>query len=192
MIKVKNLFWLIPLLVLLTYRLWQPYAADFLMRPADEINVSGGAAGSDRYLTMEGVAFSQFNKGRQEWRINARSLYSEEEEKDLRLEGVRAEFFGEAARNGEPQPATNIRSSRARYEKAKQLLTLHDDVVVSTASGYEMRTETLYYREDLRQMNATSGVAVTGKGLSLTGREMAYDLDSQYLVVDGRVTAEIY
>jgi hypothetical protein len=69
---------------------------------------------------------------------------------------------------------------------------LNDDVVVITASGYELRTETLYYREDLRRMSAFSGVAVTGKGLSLTGREMAYELDSQYLVVDGQVTAEIY
>ena len=191
MFKVKNLFWFIPLLTLLTYPFWQQYVADFL-RPVDDINASVEGAGAGRYLTMKGVAFSQFNKGRQEWRINASSLYSEEEEKDLRLEGVRAEFFGEAASDGEPQPATNIRSSRARYEKAKQLLTLNDDVVVITASGYELRTETLYFREDLRRMSATSGVTVTGKGLSLTGREMAYELDSQYLVVDGQVTAEIY
>ncbi len=190
MFKVKNLFWLTPLLVLLTYRLWQPAVADFL-KPAD-ISLSGGSVGADRYLTMEGVAFSQSNNGRQEWRINARSLYSEEDEKDLRLEGVRAEFFGEPDRDGEPRKATNIRSSKARYEKAKQLLTLKDDVVVSTASGYEMRTETLYYREDLRQMSATSGVAITGRGMTLTGKDMEYDLDSQYLVVDGRVTAEIY
>jgi LPS export ABC transporter protein LptC len=184
MFHVKNLFWGIPLLVLLTYPLWQPYVADFL-RPAADINVSVEGAGADRYLTMKGVAFSQFNKGRQEWRINASSLYSEEGEKDLRLEGVRAEFFGEEA-------TTNIQSSRARYEKAKQLLTLNDDVVVITASGYELRTETLYFREDLRRMSAKSGVAVTGKGLSLAGREMAYELDSQHLVVDGQVTAEIY
>lgn len=190
MLKVKNLSWFIPLLILLTYRLWQPPVADFL-RPADVSSVAGGGPGSDRYLTMEGVAFSQSNKGRQEWRINARSLYSEEEEKDLRLEGVRAEFFGKTTSDGEPQPATNIRSSRARYEKAKQLLTLNDDVIVSTASGYKLRTETLYFREDLRKLNGTSGVAVAGKGLSLTGREMTYDLDSQYLVVEGRVTAEI-
>jgi LPS export ABC transporter protein LptC len=191
MFKVKNLFWFIPLLVLLTYPLWQPYVADFL-RPVADINVSVEGAGADRYLTMEGVAFSQCNKGRQEWRINASSLYSEKEEKDLRLEDVRAVFFGEAASDDEPGKATNIRSSRARYEKAKQLLTLKDDVVVITASGYELRTETLFFREDLRRMSATSGVAVTGKGLSLTGREMAYELDSQYLVVDGQVTAEIY
>ncbi len=191
MFKVKNLFWFIPLLILLTYPLWQQYVADFL-RPADDINVSVEGAEAGRYLTMKGVAFSQCNKGRREWRINASSLYSEKEEKDLRLESVRAVFFNEAGSDGEPGKATNIRSSRARYEKAKQLLTLNDDVVVITASGYELRTETLYYREDLRRMSAFSGVAVTGKGLSLTGREMAYELDSQYLVVDGQVTAEIY
>jgi LPS export ABC transporter protein LptC len=191
MFKVKNLFWFIPLLILLTYPLWQQYVADFL-RPADDINVSVEGAEAGRYLTMQGVAFSQCNKGRQEWRINASSLYSEKEEKDLRLESVRAVFFNDPASDGEPGKATNIRSSRARYEKAKQLLTLNDDVVVITASGYELRTETLYYREDLRRMSAFSGVAVTGKGLSLTGREMAYELDSQYLVVDGQVTAEIY
>ena len=191
MFKVKNLFWFIPLLVLLTYPLWQPHVADFL-QPPEEITVSVQGAEADRYLTMKGVAFSQFNKGRQEWRINAGSLYSEEEEKDLRLEGVRAEFFNDPAGEGEPGRAANIRSSRARYEKAKQLLTLNDDVVVITASGYELRTETLYFREDLRRLSAASGVAITGKGLSLTGREMAYELDSQYLVVDGQVTAEIY
>jgi hypothetical protein len=58
MFKVKNLFWFIPLLILLTYPLWQPYVADFL-RPADDINVSVEGAGTDRYLTMKGVAFSQ-------------------------------------------------------------------------------------------------------------------------------------
>lgn len=190
MFKVKNLFWFIPLLVLLAFPLWRPFVADFL-RPAAAINDVRVADGPDQTLTLAGLIFSQFDKGRQEWRIKASTLYSENGDQDMRLKNVVAEFFGEAVAGGESVPTTRIRSDKARYVKEKHLLTLHDNVVVTMTNGYEMHTDILYYREDLRQLHATAGVTITGQGLMLRGREMVYDPERRYLQVDGQVAAEI-
>jgi len=191
MFKVKNLFWFIPLLALVTFPLWQPHVNDFL-RPTAPTESPRVAVGPDKSMTIAGLTFFLFNKDRREWRIKASTMYSDDGEKDLRLENVEADFFGEKAKGEESAPTANIRSDKARYEKERQLLTLRDNVVVTTTSGYEMRTDVLYYREDLHQLHATAGVTIVGQGLLLTGREMTYDPERQYLQVDGQVTAEIY
>jgi LPS export ABC transporter protein LptC len=191
MFKVKNLFWFIPLLALITFPLWHPHVADFL-RPTATVYNPQVADGPAQSLDLVGMTFSQCNKGRQEWRIKARTMSSENGEKDMRLENVRADFFGKAAVEGGPGPTTNIRSGKARYEQDRQLLTLRDNVVVTTTSGYELQADVMYYREDLHQLHATSGVTIIGRGLSLTGREMTYDPERHFLQVDGRVAAEVY
>jgi len=191
MFKVKNLFWFIPLLALVTFPLWQPHVKDFL-QPTAPMDSPQVAAGPEQSLTLAGLTFFLYNKGRQEWRIKASSMYSEEGEKDMRLENVEADFFGETAKGEESPPTAYIRSDKARYEKERQLLTLRDNVVVTTISGYEMLTDVLYYREDLHQLHATAGVTIIGQGLLLTGREMTYDPERRHLQVDGQVTAEIY
>jgi LPS export ABC transporter protein LptC len=191
MFKVKNLFWFIPLLALLTFPLWRPTVADFL-RPAAAINNARVADGPARILSLGDLVFSQFDKGRQEWRIKASTLYSENSDQDMRLEDVVADFFDKTGAGGEPVPATRIRSGKARYVKERHLLTLNDNVVVTMTNGYEMYTDILYYREDLGQLHATSGVTIIGQGLMLRGRKMAYDPERKYLQVDGQVAAEIY
>jgi LPS export ABC transporter protein LptC len=191
MFKVKNLFWFIPLLALITLPLWYPHIAEFL-RPTVTVYTPRVAEGPDQSLTLTGLTFFQSSGGRQEWRIKASSMYSENGEKNMQLVNVLADFFGKQAAEGEPGGTTNIRSGKARYEKDRQLLTLKDNVVVTTTSGYEMHADVLYYQEDLHRLHATSGVRITGRGLLLTGREMTYDPERHYLQVDGQVAAEVY
>ena len=191
MFKVKNLFWFIPILAIFTFPFWYPHVAAFL-QPTPMVYNQRLSDGPDQSLALQGLTFFQSNRGRQEWRIKANTMYSENGENDMRLENVRADFFGKGAAGGEEGSGTTIRSDKAHYEEDKQLLTLRDNVVVTTASGYEVHADVLYYREDLHRLHATSGVKITGQGLVLTGREMTYDPEHHYLKVDGRVTAEIY
>jgi LPS export ABC transporter protein LptC len=192
MIKVRNLFWFISLLLLLTYPVWRSPIAHFLEPPGE---IPGGEVQKTklpRSLDMEGVNFSQFIDGVREWHIAAAGLHAENAENDLYLEQVRAQFTGTQSTAAESLPETNIRCGRSSYEREKNLLTLQENVVVTTEDGYEMHTALLRYLEDTRQLHADSGVRIHGRGVIVEGRELVYNIDSQYLQVTGQVVAEIF
>jgi LPS export ABC transporter protein LptC len=192
MIKTRNLFWFIILLLLLTYPVWRAPVAHFLEPPGE---IPGGEVqktNHPRSLDMGGVNFSQFTGGVREWHITAAGLHAENAENDLYLEQVRAQFAGTRSTAAESLPETTIRCGRASYEREKKLLTLQENVVVTTEDGYEMHTALLRYLEDTRQLRADSGIRMHGRGLTVEGRELVYNIDSQYLQVTGQVVAEIF
>lgn len=190
MLNIRNLFWALPLLSLLTFRFWQPAVALFLSPPGEHIPAPGHGSETDKNLAMTGVVFSQFSDGRQEWRIKAEKLQSEDEEANLKLEQVQAIFFGKQTKNGELLPVTTISSNTAQYEKETKLLTMNDNVVIKTEDGREMRTTQLQYLEEERELRADSKISIIAENFMLQGREMTYSIDRRFLQVSGQVVAE--
>jgi LPS export ABC transporter protein LptC len=190
MLNVRNLFWALPLLVLFTFRLWQPAVARFLNPPGEQISAPEHVSEPDQNLAMTGVVFSQFSDGRPEWRIKAHKLQAEHGEADLTLEQVQATFFGKPGDNGESLPVTTLSCNTAQYESETKSLTLKDNVVIKTEDGREMRTAQLQYLEEARELRAASKVRILAENFQLQGLTMTYNIDRQYLLVSGQVVAE--
>ncbi len=188
--KVRNLFWQIPLIIVLTFPFWQSFVVDFL-DPADEVVTAADTRRQAGSFSMEKVIFSQFKKGTKEWHINAEYLYSENNEDDLEMEKISARFLGSPPNKEDTKPSTHITGNKARYKKNKQILTISEDVKVVTDDGYKVETEVLLFQEKAGKLKASSGVHITGDKVAVQGRELTYDLNTRNFEIQGRVAAEL-
>lgn len=183
MVKQRDLFWLLPVLALLTYPLWRPLAVGFLS-PRSASDPAGETRPAGKTFVMDDIVFSQSKNGVKEWQVKARQLYTDVSEENLKMDEVEAVFTGRSG--GPDKEPVHISGGQGHYNAAKQVLTLTDDVVVTTG-GYEMRTNRLQYLGNVEQFKVTDKVRITGKNFEADGTSLIYDLQSGDYQVGGRV-----
>lgn len=187
----RNFFWLLPLLALISYPLWMPPASDFL-NPEGRGSSRADSSRAGGSLTLEDVVLSQFNRGRNDWRIDAEHLVTDNDASDLRLDKVDAVFLDQDSRGSIMRPAVHITSEHARYVEDQKTLTLTDKVIVTTESGYEIHAGRVRFLEGERQFKADAGVRIAGNNLTIHGRTLTYNLDTKSFQVDGEVDAQFH
>ncbi len=186
-VPVRHLFWLTPLVLLLTSPLWGPPAARFLHPRISETSGKGAELESvGKTFAMQDIVFTQSNRGKRQWRLKAASLYTAGSEDDIRLQAVQAEFIG-----NDHSQRTTISGDRARYQADRRLLSINDNVTVKAANGYEMHTPQLRFQENKRLLLADNGVTVSGERFQVTGQRLRYDLATNDVRVEGRVVCTI-
>lgn len=192
MISGRNLLWILPLLLLATYPVWQPVTADLLKprtvsggRPEQ---IAGGEPGSSK-IDMGEVELSQQVNGAKEWRLHAVHLVSSAADTLFDLEEVRVLFYGDQGETTEP---VTITGDRGRYDTQAQILTLADNVEVKTADGKVMRTQHLRYLTGLRILKASAGVHMAGANFDVRGNNLTYNLAAKSYTVAGGVFCKVW
>ena len=187
----RNLLWIIPLAALMTMPLWQPLAADFLSPERRTAAPAAPTLTNTRALSssaMNGVQFEQSKNGTREWHLTASRLYSAENDAEMRLEDVKALFFGAAGKNEE----TRIRSEKARYNGDTKQITLQGEVVIQNDKGYEMRTESLEYLAAEKKIRTTSEASIKGRNMEVSGDQLLYDIASGDYSLYGNVVCKVW
>ena len=187
----RNLLWIIPLAALMTMPLWQPFAADFLSPERRTAVPAAPTLTNTRTLSssaMNGVQFEQSKNGTREWHLTASRLYSTENDAEMRLEDVKALFFGAAGKNEE----TRIRSQKARYNADTKQISLQGNVVIQTAKGYEMQTESLEYIAAEKKIRTTSEASIKGNNMEVSGDQLLYDTASGDYSLYGNVVCKVW
>ena len=188
----RNLLWIIPLIGLITFPLWQPVAAKLLRPPQkagqQEESIISGTRGT-RTAEMLEVDFIQSKAGSKEWQIKAGRMYSLDGEKNVKLENIEALFFGDP---GNDAAQTKISSRLARYDADKQHLKLQDQVVISDDRGYEIQTELLHYLGKEKKIKSGSKVQITGSNIAVSGESLMYDIVSGNYHLEGNVVCKVW
>lgn len=187
----RNLLWIVPLCALLTMPLWKPFAADFLSperKEADSVAPSLTASRSLSSSEMTGVQFEQSKNGKKEWFLTASRLSSSENDSFMKLEDVKALFFG---KTGEAEE-TRIKSQKARYNSDTRQITLQGDVVVQNDKGYEMKTDSLEYLADEKKIRTTSAVNIQGNNITVSGNQLLYDTVTGNYSLEGNVVCKVW
>lgn len=186
-IASRHYFWIIPLLCILSAPVWwSPFTA-FLTPRTDGAGDAGQALQAmGKNFSLDHIVFNLANKGRQQWQVKARQLYTAGSEEDLRLEEVDAHFFGDEGRQ-----SARITGEQGRYRSDLQELTVNDNVVIATERGYTARTQTLRYLEKNNQLIGENGVTVESGRFRVSGERLRYDITTGKVVVEGRVVCRI-
>lgn len=192
MIAGRNLLWLLPLLLLATYPLWQPTAAD-LLKPRggsgrQPVEIAAGQPGGSR-IDMGEVDLSQLVNGVEEWRLHAVRLVSSASDTIFDLEEVRALLYGGEGATAEP---VTIHGDRGKYDSKARLLTLADNVVVETTDGKVMRTQRLSYLADAKLLKASNGVHLASASFDVRGTNLTYDLAGESFQLAGGVICKVW
>ena len=188
----RNLLWIVPLIGLITFPLWQPVAAKLLRPPSGtekKADTILSASRITRTAEMLEVDFIQSRAGSKEWHIKAGRMYSLGGEKDVKLEDIEALFFGDP---GNHAAQTKISSRLARYDADKQHLKLQDHVVINDDRGYQIQTELLHYLGKEKKIKSGSKVQITGSNIAVSGETLMYDIVSGNYRLEGNVVCKVW
>ena len=118
----------------------------------------------------ENIVYRSF-KGEKESFVLSALKWVGEEQNDIRLQGVSLTFAYVA--KGEPGKGT-VTSDECYYNPQQQKASFRGNVVVKTADGFELKTDTLAYRGDKEIARTESKTAFSRKDLSGTSTGLVY------------------
>ncbi len=182
MTGTRNLIWLLPLILLISSPLWWSPLAAFLQPRGDFTTPANNNRQRFKAFTMQGVSLIQNKGGKRELVLEALEVSSSpSKENNLEMMEIDAILFDDQNRQ------ISITSGEADYDTKKQILTLLDNVILTSPDGYELKTEVLRFLTKYRKIKTAAAVSLTGKNLDLKGKTMFLDLDSNNFRIGGRV-----
>ena len=183
----RNILWLLPVTLLLFWPIWGGAITRFLA-PRGELSanlVLPKAKSAGPGFTMEGVLFSLLKNGVLDWQIEAKRLYTKEDQDLMQLETVAAQVFENAARK------FLIIAQEGEYDMKNKTLIMRNGVRVQADTGMLVQSDSLSYDEQTRTITTRVPVRITGKGLDIRGQGMDYDMRRDSYDVSGRVKVDI-
>jgi LPS export ABC transporter protein LptC len=173
----RYLFWQLPMVILLSAPLWHDAAAQFLTieRPSSMT----GPVHQNSSFRMEDVIFLQAKQGVKELLLRTKRLHGAGEDKGFDLEEADAKRLGPRS--------THITSGKAHYDPEHEILTMMDDVVLTT-SDLEVKTPLMRYLARFETVKSAAEVEIKGQGFNLTGTTFMYNLANGNLRVGKRVS----
>jgi len=180
--RSRHYFWLLPLLFILAYPLWQPLAARLL----DPGTIPGTSeAVAEKRVVMSGVHLSQSRGGVRELVLTADSLESKENQQQFELHGVKSRIF-------DPDTTYTVTGGEALYNSSEQTLTLMDRVRVINDKGLELKTEVLRLLTKYKMIKSAAPLTVHNEDFDISGTSFSYRLKSGDFRVGKRVKCLIY
>ncbi|MFA7382284.1 MAG: LPS export ABC transporter periplasmic protein LptC [Desulfurivibrionaceae bacterium] len=183
----RNILWLLPVGLLLSWPVWGGAITGFLT-PRGELSanlVQPRTKSADPGFTMEGVLFSQLKNGVQDWQIEAKRLYTKEDQDRLHLEAVAAQVF-----KGDERRFL-ITASQGEYNRKNKSISMQNGVKVQADNGILVQADSLSYDEQTRKITTMTPVRITGKGMDVSGQGVDYDMEHDSYDVSGRVKVDI-
>lgn len=182
MIKRRNLIWLVPLALMLSFPAWRIPVGNFLTPRGgvDQESIPGEEQAQN--FNMEQVRIVQGKQGRITAEIRAVSAFTTEKTGEYILDKVDADIFNES---GE---VTNVVAKRGIFDGQTEILTLMDDVVITKEKDDQnLYTDLFYYNDKEQQVHCPGPTRIEGEGITVNGTSFDYDVVKGYYEMQGRV-----
>ena len=179
----RNLVWLIPVLMIITFPVWQKPISSFLApRGLEESNVDATTEKKHDFV-MQKVLITQNQAGEKTAEINAWQAYTTEKPDELVLVDIDANLFDD---HGD---LVNILANSGTYNTQTRHLILQSDVIVSRDSQkQQLFTELLHYFDDKRIIDSPVPTRMVADGAEIKGSSLRYDIVTGQYLVGGRVS----
>ncbi len=172
---LRNLLWLIPLLLILSNPLWRGPAAAFL-KPRGGYDDAAERAYTEKEqrFVMDDVVLTFYSKGQLTWTVKAAVARTGKTDREIDMTTVDAVY----SKKGDA-PLT-VTSRRGIYRMDDKHLTLIDDVVlIKPLQQEELHTELLHYYDRSKMLVSPVKVKIKSPTFHLKGGEMEYDVSKK-------------
>ncbi len=184
--KRRNLVWMIPLLLIVSFPIWKIPVGKFLTPRGGYDPSYANVKTNIHNFNMETVTIVQHQKGKKSAVVRAATAYTGDKPHDYILEQVNADIFN---LDGE---ATNVIAKRGIFNTETELLTLMDDVVVDKQiDNQQLYTDLLYYDDKQRTVKCPGPTKLVGEGVEINGTSLDYDVNLGQYEIGGRVHCTI-
>jgi len=182
MLHTRNLLWLIPLLLLVTFPAWRLPLASFL-EPRGGYDPDFGKRDKNVHnFIMEKVMIIQDQQPNKTAEVRAEMAYTTDVPNEFELTTVDADLFG---KDGEK---VKINAKKGLYNTETRKLTLQQEVHISRGvENQHLFTELLYYNDHNQTIHSPVDTRLIGDNIEINGSSLDYDVATNQYEVGGRV-----
>ena len=182
----RNIIWLTPLCIIVTYPLWSIPVGNFLSPRGSFDEAPKNEQAENRDFNMDNVKILQNQQGQKTAVIRAQRARTGADPNVIIMELVSADLF-DAAGN-----VTTVLANAGQYSTTSKILTLSGDVVINkTVDKQFLYTDLLLYDSDQRTVNCPGKTRLEAEQAQIDGGRLHYDIKSQTYVIDKGVTCII-
>ncbi len=186
MITRRNLIWLIPVCLIITYPLWKIPVISFLTPPGTYDPSLTEKRELQHSFKMGKVTITQSENGKQTAHIVASKAFSAKKPFFFTLENIVANIVSESG------SVTTITANNGTYDQKKERLRLQGDVVINnTTEKYIIETDLLFYNGSTQFIRSPSPTLLKGDGITISGSAFIHDMKKSTYRIKGRVHSTI-
>ncbi len=186
MTSSRNMVWLIPLAIALTFPLWRIPATSFLTPRGGSDPSQANQQKDEHNFNMETVHIRQSTAGKTTLEIVAERAFTGDTINEYRMDKVDAVVIGN---NGEK---TYITADKGILDKQAAFLTLIDNVVVvKPKDKTELYTDLLTYNDKTHMAHSPGKTKILGEKIDITGTNLLFNTVTQSYDLGGRVTCKL-
>ena len=186
MLKPRNLLWIIPILLLITFPFWRIPLVSFL-EPRGGYDPSFGKRDRNVHnFLMEKIVILQDQEGKRTAIVKANQAHTTEIPNEFTLTEVDGDLFSE---EGEQ---VHVIAQKGNYNTDTRQLFLEENVrVIRVSEDQKLFTDTLYYYDETRTVHSPSPTRLVGKNIEIKGQSLDYNIATNQYRIGGRVLCTI-
>lgn len=186
MITRRNLIWIIPFTIFLTFPLWRIPVAKFLSPRGGYDPTLANRKLDAHNFSLNQVHISQSENGRKTLEIVAKQAYTGNKKDVFKMEEVDAVVI---STSGEQ---TFITARHGILDKNTGLLTLIDEVVVMKPKDkFELYSDLLTYNQKTHIAHSPGRTQIFGEKIDITGHSLVFNSLTNAYDLGGRVRCKL-
>jgi len=139
----------------------------------------------DAKMYLEKIHFVEDKRGRKTWELEAKSIQQNREENLMMLEDVKVTIYAEEGRS------FTLSGKQGKISLDSKNMELLGDVVLASSDGYRLKTQTVAYLHQKKEVSTSDPVEIEGEQLRLTGNGMLVDMETRTFRILGRVKTQL-
>jgi LPS export ABC transporter protein LptC len=136
-------------------------------------------------LKLDRVRYTETREGVKEWELEAESALYYKEDNTVVFDKVKATFFGKN------QESYTLVADKGKLNTQTKEIEVFSQVKIDSSNGYHMRTETLKYLVDKKELSTADRVEMNGPQLHVLGTGLVVELEQQRVKVLHEVTTTL-
>jgi LPS export ABC transporter protein LptC len=178
----RNLIWLIPTLLIITFPVWRLPVGSFLAPRTTENTTTGEMDEDQHNFVMQKVVIAQNQAGKKTAEIRSWQAYTGDKPDEYVLVSVDADLFDDEGNR------VNIMAESGIYNTTTRHLILNSNVVVNRiAQNQKLYTDLLHYYEGKRIIHSPVATRMAAENAKITGSSLQYDIVTGQYLIGGRV-----
>ncbi len=186
LLNSRNVIWLVPFALLLTFPLWRIPLAAFLA-PRGGYDPALAQNRPDTHdFTMNTVHITQSHNGKTTLDLIATRATTGKTTDEFKMEDVNATIITEQGER------IYITAKKGVFDKGSSLLSLIDDVVIKKPEDkYEIYTDLLHYNDKTKIADCPGATRLVGDKVSIKGGSLKYNTLTSSYDIGGRVYCKL-
>jgi LPS export ABC transporter protein LptC len=138
----------------------------------------------DAKMFLEQIRFVEDKQGRKTWELEAKSIEQHEDQDIIDLNDVKVTVYTKEGRS------FVMTGKRARVNQKSKDAKLSGNVTLTTNDGYRLRTESVAYHHEKKQIDTSDPVEIEGEEFRVQGQGLFVDIEARLFRILGRVRCQ--